>query len=81
MKFPGSFGESEWLGDFIQKIRDADSDDQLSGAQGILEDLEDINDYSKKYHHQQNPSADSETINDGELKQFVLRTLDLVGGF
>jgi hypothetical protein len=44
--------------------------------------LEDINDFSKKYHHQQNPlgvaGADAEPIDDGELRAFVKRTLALV---
>ena len=80
-KFPGEFGAKEWLGDFIAKVRSAPIDSFLSPPQALLEDLEDINDYSKKYHHETNPSADSEPINDGELRSFVRRTLDVVGGY
>jgi hypothetical protein len=43
---------------------------------------QDINDYSKKYHHQQNPlgvaGADAEPIDSGELTAFVKRTLAFV---
>ena len=80
-KFPGEFGAKEWLGDFIAKVRSAPIDSFLSPPQALLEDLEDINDYSKKYHHETNPSADSEPINDGELRSFVRPTLEVVGGY
>ncbi len=80
-KFPGQFGDAEWLGDFIQKIRDADPGSPLEPPKKVLEELEDINGYSKKYHHNTNPNADTEPITDGELLGFVKRTLELVGGF
>jgi wobble nucleotide-excising tRNase len=80
-KFPGEFGDTEWLGDFIQKIRDAAPGSPLEPPKKVLEELEDINDYSKKYHHNTNPNADTEPITDGELLGFVKRTLELVGGF
>ena len=80
-KFLGEFGAKEWLGDFIDKIRLAPPGSFLSPSQTLLEELEDINDYSKKYHHKTNPSAGSESINDGELRSFVRRTLEVVGGF
>jgi hypothetical protein len=45
-------------------------------------EVEEINDYSKKYHHDSNPGkADSEPINDGELQNYVQRTLAIVGGY
>ena len=53
----------------------------LGLAQKILEGLTDLNDYSKKYHHDQNPSADTEPVDDGELRTYAKRTIDLVGGF
>ncbi len=81
IKFIGQFADNAWLGDFITKIRDARAGDILEAVQPLLEELEDINDYSKKYHHKQNPLADSESINDGELRGFVKRTLEVVGGF
>ena len=45
-----------------------------------LVEIEAINDYSKKYHHDQNPNAHSETISGDELHGFVKRTLRLAGG-
>ena len=81
MKLPNAFGDREWLGDFIKKIREADIASPLDAAKVILPELEAINDFSKKYHHAQNANADTEPIDDGELQSFVKRTLDLVGGF
>ncbi|MGL4943939.1 MAG: AAA family ATPase [Thermoguttaceae bacterium] len=74
--FPGRFSSNEWLGNFIDKIRNAQPNDGLEHAKTDLPELEAINDYSKKYHHEQNteaPSAD-------ELHGFVKRTLRLAGG-
>jgi wobble nucleotide-excising tRNase len=80
VRFPGHFQPNEWLGDFIGKIRDAECTSGLQHAKQDLNELEAINAYSKKYHHQQNANADSEPINDDELHGFVKRTLRLVGG-
>jgi len=78
--FPGWFQQNEWLGDFIGKIRAADATSGLQHAKAYLDELDAINGYSKKYHHQQNANADSESINDDELHGYVKRTLRLVGG-
>jgi len=78
--FPGRFQPDEWLGNFIDKIRIAPSEDGLSHAQADLPEIEAINDYSKRYHHDQNPSADSEVLSETELYGYVKRTLKLVGG-
>lgn len=78
--FPGHFQEGEWLGDFIGKIRAAGSTSGLQHAKADLNELDAINGYSRKYHHDQNSNADSELINDDELHSYVKRTLKLVGG-
>lgn len=78
--FPGHFQSNEWLGDFIGKIRAADATSGLQHAKADLDELNAINGYSRKYHHQQNANADFEPINDDELHGYVKRTLRLVGG-
>lgn len=78
--FPGHFQQNEWLGEFISKIRLADVTSGLQHAKADLAELDAINGYSKKYHHQQNANADSEPINDDELHGYVKRALRLVGG-
>ena len=79
--FPGHFQPNEWLGDFIAKIRNCRETDGLSHAKADLPELEAINDYSKNYHHDQNPNADSEALSEDELHGYVKRTLRLVGGY
>lgn len=79
-RFPGHFQPNEWLGDFNAKIRTADETSGLQIARADLTELEAINDYSKRYHHQQNRNADIEPINEDELHGYVKRTLRLVGG-
>jgi wobble nucleotide-excising tRNase len=78
--YPGHFPVTEWLGDFIERIRNADAAHGLSHEKASLDELEVINAYSKKYHHQQNPNADAELIDGDELHGFVKRTLRFVGG-
>ena len=78
-RFPGQFQPSEWLGGFIGKIRIDDELGRLFHAKADLPEIEAINDYSKKYHHEQNTSASSEPLSEDELHGFVKRTLRLVG--
>lgn len=78
--FPGHFQPNEWLGDFVGKIRAADVNSGLQHGKADINELDAINGYSKKYHHQQNENADSEPINEDELHGYVKRTLRLVGG-
>ena len=82
LRYPGHFCDGEWLGNFIQKIRDADASSSLVPVKNILSELTSINDYSKKYHHEQNPGgADTEPIDDCELEGYVKRALAIVGGY
>lgn len=81
MKLPREFGDTEWLRTFITKIRDADDSSPLNAAKSILEEVEEINDFSKKDHHNSYSAADTEPIDDGELESYVKRTLEVVGGF
>jgi len=74
----GFFAGTEWLGEFIEKIRNAADHDPASTYKPLLEDIEDINDYSKRYHHRDGTTG-SESIDDAELGAFAERTLDLVG--
>jgi wobble nucleotide-excising tRNase len=78
LRFIGLFKENEWLGDFISKIRNADKSDPLCVIKPHLEELEEINSYSKQYHHSQNPNADSMPIKETELKGYVKRTLKFI---
>ena len=73
--WPDSFSPNEWLGSFIAKIESAEAEDPLHVLQEELDELCNINDYSKRYHHGDNPAAETEPIDDGELSSYVRRTL------
>ncbi|RCX19796.1 wobble nucleotide-excising tRNase [Fontibacillus phaseoli] len=79
VRFPNDFQSSEWLGDFIGKVRNATTA-PLVLMKSVHTELENINDYSKRYHHDQNPFAHTELINETELESFVRRTLDFISG-
>jgi wobble nucleotide-excising tRNase len=45
-----------------------------------LDDLEDLKEYTKRYHHDDNPNAATEPISDTELQGKVRLSLELTGG-
>jgi len=61
----------------VGKIRNAGATHQLYP---LADDLEDLNDYTKRYHHGENPNAATEQISDTELQGKVRLTLELTGG-
>lgn len=75
---PEEFRASEWLGDFIAKLSEAEEGDALYSLKPQLTELSSLNDYSSRYHHDQNPHFDSEPINDSELSAWAKRTLDFI---
>ena len=76
--YPSQFTDQDRLGDIIAKIREAAEDHPLHE---ILVHLDDLNAYTSRYHHGENPNAATEPIDDGELCNSVKRTLTLVGCF
>jgi len=80
MSYPGSFAENEWIGGMIVKIENCTAADPLFSAKGHLSDLESLNDYTKRYHHDDNsPKQGAGPIQDAELQQFTKLTLQLIG--
>ena len=73
---PTQFDKQEVLGGIINKIRNAGATHLLTD---ILEDLEELNTYCRRYHHGDNPNAATEPVNDTELMGYVKRTLKVVG--
>ena len=74
--YPAQFGEQEMMGIMIGKIRDAGATHPLFS---IVDDLDELNLYCRRYHHAENPNAATETIDDAELQAYVKRTLKLIG--
>lgn len=80
MRFPDIFGSTEWLGDFLEQDQKLKSCDVAYGMRQHLSDLEDLNYFSKKYHHATNRAASREPITDSALRPYVARTLKLLRG-
>lgn len=78
LKFFDLVSNTDWLGDFISKVRNAVTTDPFFRLQGSLTELTDINDYSKVYHHRFNTACDNQPINDAELRSYCQRTLNLI---
>lgn len=72
--FPRDFPEDKWLGDFIGIIR-ANVNHPLN-KDFILQELTDLNDFSKKFHHASCDGTTTESVEDTALKPFVKRTLE-----
>ena len=69
---------SEWLGNFIDKVRNSTTTDAYNRLLPEVAELTDINEYSKKYHHRHNTNSDNEPVTDAELRNYCNRTLKLI---
>ena len=69
--------EADTLGDLVRKIRASGSEHQLYP---LCDELDDLNIYTRRYHHGENQQATTEPITDGELHSHVKRTLEMTGG-
>jgi wobble nucleotide-excising tRNase len=74
--FPAQFLDGDMMGVIVGKIRTAGPTHTLHP---IVDDLDEINIYCRRYHHAENPNAATETIDDPELQGYVKRTLSLTG--
>ncbi len=61
---------NEWLGDVISKIRNSTVDSRLFKLRLIFDDIIELNDFSKGFHHS-NERGQTETINAFELKKYI----------
>jgi wobble nucleotide-excising tRNase len=75
--YPTQFPEGDTLGDIIGKVRAAGAAHPLVG---ILDELDELNQYTRRYHHGQNPNNSAiEPVDAAELQGYVRQTLRLVG--
>lgn len=77
IKYFNYINDTHWLGDIIDFIRKSSETDIFYRQQENLEELTDINDYSKTYHHS-NPNYLEVPINTEELRSYCKRTIDLL---
>lgn len=77
IKYFNYITDNQWLGDFIKLIKEAESSSALYKLQEYIEEIEEINEYSKIYHHS-NPNHIEVGISTIELRNYVKRTLKLL---
>ena len=75
-RFPEEFPATDYLGDFIKKIREAPAGSALAPTKTKLAELEELNDYSKGTHHA--GQAPPRPLDESELRAFVERALAFV---
>jgi len=74
--YPSCFLAADWLGDIVRKTREGGEEHP---AWPLFEELDEINDYSKEYHHGEDlGDASGVAIDPSELSGFVRRTLRIV---
>jgi wobble nucleotide-excising tRNase len=74
--FPSQFPEADMLAAIITKIRTHGS---AHGLAAVVDDVDAINVYTRRYHHGESPQPATEIINDTELQGFVRKTLSITG--
>ena len=72
----GALAGADTLGTIVLKIRAAGQTHQLFP---VADALEELNVYTRRYMHGENPHAATEPITDGELHGYVKRTLEITG--
>lgn len=77
LKYFSLVNEGQWLGDFIKMIRDADKESPLYRLKEYIPQIEELNDYSKIYHHS-NPNYMDVMIDPMELSIQVKNTINLL---
>ena len=77
LRFPGRVG-SRRLGEFLSEVANANPTDSLSALKPLLTEIGEVNDYAKTFHHDENPGADSQPVNDTELYTYSRRALAVV---
>ncbi len=80
-RFPRRFRPREQIGQFMREIEAAQQGDELFTLKGdFLSELDALNEYFSKYHHDEAGALSIEEPNDTELRAYVRRLLDFIKG-
>ncbi len=77
-KFPESWGDKDWIGNMIEKIRDSQPGDVLHHAKHLEADLTEVNDWGKRYYHGETDGSDAGAVDATELKGYVEQTIEII---
>lgn len=73
---PTQFDDDDTLGVICGKIRNGGPDHPLAA---VCDDLDTLNEYTRRYHHGEDANTASEPLNDSELQGMVGAALSIVG--
>ena len=77
-RFPGLVPKGLMFGGVVAHIRGSLNPSPLCHATNLVDELNEINDYVGRFHHDTIPDADGATHTASELKTFVDRALCVV---
>lgn len=77
-KFPASWQETDWLGDMIGKVREAQPGNVLLLAAHLVTDLTEVNEWGKRYYHAENDGSAAGEVDPTELKGYVEQTIKII---
>jgi len=77
-RFPGKISPGNLFGEVVTQIAQAQSSDPLFFAKSLVPELNEINNYAGRYHHDTNPQASSEPITPSELMSYSRRALNVI---
>lgn len=76
-KYPQAWNEKEWLGDMIGKIQHSSASDVIHPCACIVQQLESINNYTKRFHHRVSGMA-ADVPEPRELRTYVAMALEII---
>lgn len=79
-RYPGHVAPGLLFGEIVRKIAGAGSDSPLCHAATLVEELNEINTYAGKFHHDTNAAAGAENVEPGELLAYSRRALSVIYG-
>lgn len=79
-RYPGHVAPGLLFGEIVRKISGAGSDSPLYHAAALVDELNEINTYAGKFHHDTNAAAGTETVDPGELLAYSRRALSVIYG-
>lgn len=77
-RFPTYIESGFLFGNIVQLIAASNQDSPLYHAISLVDELNEINSYAGKFHHDTNPSAGNEMVAPGELRSFCCRALNII---
>lgn len=80
MLCPFAFDGCTQFGEVLGRIREAPATSPAAHLKPILDDLDELNSFARRYMHGDNPAADAEQIDDGELLVYVKRSIKIAQG-